>query len=93
MFPGGEDTPLFSGTPMSAHVEAFQPREVATPPRFFNCPACQDTGIVKPSGKKNKQVVFCLCQAGQTAKARETLESFARVRASEEVAGDVRRAE
>jgi len=76
MFPGGEDTPLFSGTPITARIEAFQPSEVTPTPRLFVCPTCQDTGIVKPASKKNKKRVVCLCQAGQDAKARETLEAL-----------------
>jgi DNA repair protein RadC len=78
MFPSGEDTPLFSGTPVTAKVQPFMPREVESPTRLTSCvcPTCQDTGIVQKTGKQNKATVFCMCPAGQDAKARETLESL-----------------
>lgn len=77
LFPQGEDTPLFSGTPMRARIEPFQPREVEKPTRLTSCvcATCQDTGTIKRRGK-NKSTTYCMCMTGQATKSRATLEAL-----------------
>jgi DNA repair protein RadC len=77
MFPQGEDLPLFSGTPILVRVPASEPREANVTARFNSCvcPTCQDTGTVKTK-RNNSQPVFCMCVAGQTAKAKAQLEAL-----------------
>jgi DNA repair protein RadC len=68
LFPGGEDTPLFSGTPLKVMVKASQPREATSPTRHFVCTMCQDTGTVKCRGKRTT-AVGGVCAAGQPAQS------------------------
>ena len=75
LFPRGGDTPLFGETAMKAQVALIQPREAKSPPRFFVCPTCQDTGKIKCCGK-SKTTGYCPCAAGQAAQSRTTLGSL-----------------
>ena len=75
MFPQGEDLPLFSGTPITVRVQTCEPREVESQARLTSCvcPICQDTGKVITRRKADKPT-FCLCVAGQAAKAKTRFE-------------------
>lgn len=51
MFADGQDSPLFSGTPAQAFVEAFIPAPSAPQSKLYACPICYDTGKVKLQGR------------------------------------------
>ena len=47
LFQQAEDTPLFSGTPMRAHIPEAKPEPAGQQATLAQCPLCLDTGIVK----------------------------------------------
>jgi len=58
-----QDTPLFSGVPMTAVDQQFAPREVVKQPSLFQCEYCHDTGKVYKNAYSNVFVV-CFCEKG-----------------------------
>ncbi len=75
MFQQGEDLPLFSGTPVRVKLQTSEPREVESQARLSVCPTCQDTGKIITQ-RKTIKTMFCMCAAGQTAKAKARLEGL-----------------
>lgn len=64
LFPQADDSPLFSGTPMRAQAQAFDPQpQQETMPLFAPaCRLCMDTGLVR---LKVGKIVPCICKAGK----------------------------
>lgn len=51
MFQSGEDTPLFSNTPVKVVIKSYKPRSIAQQPKLPTlCPVCLNTGFI--DGKK-----------------------------------------
>jgi hypothetical protein len=61
LFTTGEDTPLFSGTPIKADLSTYQPVEHIPQTSLAHCKTCLDTGKI---GNR-----YCMCKAGVEALA------------------------
>ncbi len=69
MFPGGDDLPIFSGTPINVHVEPFKDEPHDTQTKFAECPICFDTHSVKVNGQQRA----CWCNGSQEQQVRNEL--------------------
>lgn len=58
-----QDTPLFSGVPMTAVDQSFSPREVVKQPSLFQCSYCHDTGKIYKNPYSNIYTI-CWCEKG-----------------------------
>jgi hypothetical protein len=66
MFPAGQDSPLVSGTPMRARLEAYTPTPGPSQLGFsVSCRLCLDTGIVIVSKRGARYAIKCTCPIGQ----------------------------
>ena len=65
MFPGAEDTPLFSGTAQRVKDDTFTPQAVNNQ-LSMGCAVCHDTGRVV-TNTLFKTPTYCTCAAGDKA--------------------------